>query len=474
MMSGVNGRLEWVEGVTDHRMETFLLSSSKGLAELTKGKTITAQFIHESVRDFLVHQSGLEEICGESESLESTAHEELKHCCLRGMAFDLPKQVEQRKSKKQLLTQEEHSSLRAKYPFAEYATTYVLHHADQAAVEFCQQHFLTDQFTIPDWVHRSNAFQKNKPDIYSATPSFIYLCAERNLARLISQPSEPLLLCVQQRYKTPLVAAIVNSSWEVVRKFLKEMNISNLDEAIMEMQSKTRFSLTAKSSLGVPWRWVTYNGLVHLSKHLLAHLFESETNASRGGFDDALEVASLGGHEKMVHMLLDASANVDVQGGHYDKALLAASQEGHEKVVHMLIAAGADANAQGGWRGSALYLAIEKGQEKVAQVLIDAGADVNAKGGLYRCAIVVASSQGDEKVVQMLIDARADVNAEEEYYGHALQAASWRGHEKVVQMLLAAGAEANAQGGRYGSALQAASARGHEKVVQMLRAAGPG
>jgi hypothetical protein len=137
MMSGVNGPLEWTEEITDHRMETFLLSSSKGLAELTKGKTITAQFIHKSVRDFLVHQSGLQEICGERDSLESTAHEELKHCCLRGMSFDLLRQLEQRKSKKQLLTQEEHQLLRARYPFAEYATVYALYYADQAAVGFC-------------------------------------------------------------------------------------------------------------------------------------------------------------------------------------------------------------------------------------------------------------------------------------------------------------------------------------------------
>jgi hypothetical protein len=239
-----------------------LLSSSKGLAELTKGKTITAQFIHESVRDFLVHQNSLEEICGEHESLESTAHEELKHCCLRGMAFDLPRQLEQRKSKKQLLTQEEHSLLRARYPIAEYATTYALHHADQAAAGSCQQHFLADQFTISDWVHRYNAFQKSKPDVYSEAPNLTYLCAERDLARLISQPSGAVSPCAQ-RYQTPLVAAIVNSSWEVVRKILNEMKIPKLDEAIMEMQSKPKFMLTPESFVGVPWRWAVHNGLLH-------------------------------------------------------------------------------------------------------------------------------------------------------------------------------------------------------------------
>jgi ankyrin repeat protein len=468
MMSGVDGRLEWVEEVTDHRMETFLLSSSKGLAELTKGKTITAQFIHESVRDFLVHQGGFQEICGERDSMESTAHEELKHCCLRGTKFGLPRQIEQRKSKKQLLTQEEHNSLSARYPFAEYATTYILHHADQAAVGFCQQHFLTDQFTILDWVHRSNAFQKSKPDVYSETPSLTYVCAERNLARLISQPSEALSLCAQQRYQTPLVAAVVNSSWEVLRQFLNEMKISNLDETIMETQSKPRFALRAESLLGVPWRWAIYNGLSHLSKHLLAHVSASEINAQIGRYGNALYAASHIGHEKVVQVLIEAGADVNAQGGYYGNALYAASNIGHEKVVQVLIEAGADVNAQGGYYGNALQAASNGGNEKVVQVLIEAGADVNGQGGYYGNALQAASNGGHEKVVQVLIEAGADVNAQGGHYGNAL----YIGHEKVVQVLIETGADVNGQGGYYGNALQAASQRGHKKVVQVLIEAG--
>jgi ankyrin repeat protein len=355
------------------------------------------------------------------------------------MAFDLPRQLEQRKSKKQLLTQEEHSLLMARYPFAEYATTYALHHADQAAAGYCQQHFLADQFTIPDWVHRYNAFQKSKPDVYSGAPNLTYLCAERDLARLISQPSEALSRCAQ-RYQTPLVAAIVNSSWEVVRKFLNEMNISNLDAAIMEMRSKTRFALTRDSSLGFPWQWAIYNGLVHLSKHLLMQLFEGEIDVQGRHYATALYTAALGGQEKMVQMLMDAGADVNAKGGYHGSALQAASFKDHEKVVQMLLDAGADVNAQGGQFGNALQAASWEGHKKVVQMLLDAGADVNAQGGLFGIALQAASRRSQEKVVQMLLDAGADVNAQGGVDGTALQVASIRGYEKVVQMLRAAGA----------------------------------
>lgn len=44
---------EEVHQTSPANMENFLLNSSKGFAELTKGKEPTVQFIHESVRDYL-------------------------------------------------------------------------------------------------------------------------------------------------------------------------------------------------------------------------------------------------------------------------------------------------------------------------------------------------------------------------------------------------------------------------------------
>ena len=42
------------------------------------------------------------------------------------------------------------------------------------------------------------------------------------------------------------------------------------------------------------------------------------------------------GHEKVVQMLLDKGADVHVQGGRYGSALQMASAGGHEKVVQIL------------------------------------------------------------------------------------------------------------------------------------------
>ncbi|TDZ49941.1 Vegetative incompatibility protein HET-E-1 [Colletotrichum trifolii] len=51
---------EWdPEETPEDSMDRFVLSSSKGLAEMTKSKEPTIQFIHESVRDFLLKDKGL-------------------------------------------------------------------------------------------------------------------------------------------------------------------------------------------------------------------------------------------------------------------------------------------------------------------------------------------------------------------------------------------------------------------------------
>lgn len=502
MMAGVDGRLEWAEGVTDHRMETFLLSSSKGLAELTKGKTITAQFIHESVRDYLIHQGGLEEICDNRDSLQSLAHEQLKQCCLRGVTFDLPKRLEQHRNKKELLTGDERRSLMAGYPFAEYATKYILHHANGAAVDISQREFLTNEFVISDWLDRSNAFQKSKPNIYSDIPSLCYLCAERNLANLVARPTDAISPDSKQRYQTPLVTAIMQSNWEVLRVFFEDMNVSDVEETIIEVASKSKLTVSPTPLLSIQWRWAVRNGLERLSKHFLTPGSEVELNywsdlyghgtferasmmsvekvvqilidtgakINSGFYGSVLLVASGAGCEKVVHLLLDVGADVNWREGGRNNALEAASTGGHVCIVQTLIDAGANLDPRDGWPG-ALHVASSLGHEEVVRMLIDAGADVNAKEGVSGSVLRGASDNGHEKIVRMLLDAGAVVNAHGEEHS-ALHGASFGNHEKVVQILLDAGADIDAQGGAIGSSLQAASVRGYEKVVETLIAAG--
>jgi ankyrin repeat protein len=76
----------------------------------------------------------------------------------------------------------------------------------------------------------------------------------------------------------------------------------------------------------------------------------------------------------IVKLLLDAGADVNLQGGNYGTALQAASAGGHSRSVRLLLDAGADVNLMGGKYGSALQAAQQNGHDGIVDLLLSAGA----------------------------------------------------------------------------------------------------
>lgn len=69
--------------VTQSTLRRYVLNSSKGLADVTKSSPPEVQFIHESVRDFLLGDNGLRQIWPElTDNFEGNSHEQLKKSCL--------------------------------------------------------------------------------------------------------------------------------------------------------------------------------------------------------------------------------------------------------------------------------------------------------------------------------------------------------------------------------------------------------
>ena len=135
---------------TDDEMERRVQNLSRGLAEITEyeGRRI-AQFVHESVKDYLV-QSGLKALDDQTyESIVGRAHSRLSKSCLKYFTMNnisrpfptlpyssgnLPKEV----SYKNILDSE--------YPFLNYATDFWIAHAqiveEESTHQECLQYFL--------------------------------------------------------------------------------------------------------------------------------------------------------------------------------------------------------------------------------------------------------------------------------------------------------------------------------------------
>ncbi|CAJ2506758.1 Uu.00g079440.m01.CDS01 [Anthostomella pinea] len=78
------------EEPTEEDMNRFVLSSSKGLAEVTMSKARTVQFIHKSVRDFLLKDNGLRGLWPDlGDNFESLSHNRLKQCCEAHIQLDI-------------------------------------------------------------------------------------------------------------------------------------------------------------------------------------------------------------------------------------------------------------------------------------------------------------------------------------------------------------------------------------------------
>ncbi|CAN9191527.1 unnamed protein product [Alternaria alternata] len=508
---------EWdPEEITQDVVKRFILDSSKGLAEATASKEQRVQFIHESVRDFLLKENGLGRIWPEfGSNFQGQSHERLKQCCFNYINIDVatPLKIPDDLPK---ASSQEATSLRKSatqtFPFLEYATRNVLYHADAAEGGGISQADFLKCFLLPQWVKLDNLFEKHEVRRHTERVSLLYLLAELNAANLIRvHPSTNSCLDVEdERYGCAFFAANAIGNQAAMQACIEGLETSpsvsgygksrpENDSLKERMEGSLGRDFKYSKKVGIliyaveigsvavcsyliglgtldldskdskrrtPLYVAAEKGASVLSRMLLDK--GADVNAQGGHYGNALQAASAGGHEAMVMLLLDKGADVNAQGGHYGNALQAASAGGHEAMVMLLLDKGADVNAQGGHYGNALQAASAGGHEAMVMLLLDKGADVNAQGGHYGNALQAASAGGHEAMVMLLLDRGAEVNAQGGHYGNALQAASAGGHEAMVMLLLDRGAEVNAQGGHYSNALQVASYRGHEAVVMLL------
>ena len=211
--------------ITD--MKLFILDASKGLAEVTTSKSPKCQFIHESVKDFLLKEGGLAIIWPDlGRDFQGRSHERLKQCCVNYMniggasylGLDLPKASSAEATNLR-------NSVTVLYPFLEYAVHHVLYHADVA--QFCnvaQEEFM-QSLKLSNWIQIRNLLEKHQNRRYTPNASLLYILAEYDASNLISiHPSVLKFLDIEnERYGFPLLASLATGSEKAVVSFVKAM-----------------------------------------------------------------------------------------------------------------------------------------------------------------------------------------------------------------------------------------------------------
>jgi ankyrin repeat protein/nucleoside phosphorylase len=521
------------EEIDQHSIQLFILSSSKGLAEITKQEAKRIQFIHESVRDYLLKDNGLQRLIQTAGNFAGMSHLHLRDCCQSYISIYM--------SQRSLLeAQWDHSNQDAKmfrqfvtkkFPFLEYATRNLLQHADAAAgyglaqddfvITFSHETWVEVQdgfvktFSRETWIEIDNILDEDKVRCYSSQASLLYIFTNENALHLIGvipyRGQNMDMESENELYCHPIIAAVVNGNEKSITALLEpekgnpsESSSSQCSAMIQKplvrkalcdnlpcLQGRTALQWALEEGkVGTCWKILDiakkenlaiaglnntlYVAAMRGNKAIVKLLVElgASVNAWGGYFGNALQVASLRGYSEVTKVLLEAGAKVNAQGYVYGNALQAASYGGQKAVVELLLANGADTNALGGHFGTALQAASFGGNLDVVELLLAEGVDVNARGGFFDTALQAASCNGCLAVVTLLLAKGADINAQGGKYGNSLQAASCKGCLAVVTLLLAKGADINAQGGKYGNSLQAASCNGHQRLVKFLLAKG--
>ncbi|KAI1030137.1 hypothetical protein LB504_010411 [Fusarium proliferatum] len=419
-----------------------VISSSKGLAEITKVKQPRVQFIHESVRDFLIKDKGLHEIWPElGPDWESAGHDRLKVCCYSYFEFVVEKEQ---------LEVEDYNAFELKvmaetkaYPFLQYASLLVLHHSDLAANTADQELFL-ESFRTFAWKGVVNTFEKFRVRKYSPDAGLLYILADRGHSSLILNmlkdddtidiPSN------DDRYVYPLIAAMAKGNKASVLTLLR------LPSALYEGMDITK-GLLPKIDAGGLGRtslsWACENGYLGIAK-VLVERDAQPTDPSVTAYSP-LMLASKNGHTDIARLLVNNNANIHLRYKR-QSAIWLASSNGHAEIVELLLDAGADPDTHGGFQGvPILSLAIEKGHEEVMKLLLKREANVRARSfGSKTPLHFAAEKTGSEAAMQALLSCEADINAKDASGHTPLMLAVKYGSIDEIGFLIRRGADVTA------------------------------
>ena len=422
------------EEITTQDMERFILSCSKGLAETTRLKARTVQFIHESVREFLLGKHGFNKL--RLELGFGLSHDRLKQCCYNYMTIDtsefLPSSMEL-----PVASSEEGRSLRGsiskKLPFLDYAVRNVLYHADVADGQGISQKVFLEKFALRNWIMLDNVFEKFEIRRHSSRASLLYILAEKNFSNLIRIQLELGLdsdnaveRCEDERHVTPLNAALAKAPIDkktiqvlLSPKLRSSYNHGELHSALSGgefecSQAAIKTIIEERPSLSprkgqTLMHWAKSGGHEAVVTWLLLQNYHKSDFKDKDG-RSMLSWAASGGHTTVLNLLLSKGVDPDSKDKLARSPLSWAAIIGHDAVVNLLLSKGVDLDVKDIYDWTPLSYAVKYGHEKIVELLLSYGADAEVKDSNGQTPLSLVLQRKREGIIQLL---RANVKRPE-------------------------------------------------------------
>ncbi|KFY90884.1 hypothetical protein V500_04903 [Pseudogymnoascus sp. VKM F-4518 (FW-2643)] len=468
------------EQVTRQDMERFVLSSSKGLADVTKSKDQTVQFIHESVRDFLLEGNKLDMLRSDlSSNFPGQSHEILKQCCEFYMRTDTSEHLSFSTPPPAASSDEAMIDRRItaqRFPFLEYSVRNVLHHADAASGYGISQDAFVKNFVLTAWINYSNLFENYQVRRYTPNASLLYILAEQNLSNLIriELKQVPHMDIEGERYGFPMFAALAHKNEGAVRALLMP-NISS--SRSKDHHETVRWILENSSDINPRKRQTLLSRVAERGQEaavkLLLETGQVKVDSTNSIGETALSLAAERGHEAIVKLLLDISqVEVDLKNDYGKTPLSLAAEKGHTTIVQLLLdTSQVKVNIKDDYGLTPLLLAARGGHEPVLKLLLKTGqVKVDLTNSISETALSLAAERGHEAVVKLLLNtSQIEVDLKNGYGQTPLSLAAEEGHDAIVQLLLDISQVGVNIKDNYGlTPLSLAARRGHEAVVKLL------
>lgn len=331
--------------------------------------------------------------------------------------------------------------IRRKYSFLDYATMFILFHAEDAAKEYPQDKFL-ESFPLNYWIHMTNLFQHYPTDLAED------VWTDPTMDKIEHQ--------VEMVYSWLINSQILTSAQ---RQLLRPVRLGDsllytlANNGLSELIRTSRRSGFDANDYAQHRRYPLFVALLHGERNTLAALLNLPSCIYKGiDILDGLEcdltwigdsdqtplswAAGRGKYEIVEALLLDGAMDWKLENG--QTALSQASENGHEKVVRILLEHGSDVE-----QGFPLEKASKNDHEAIVKLLLDRGADIDNGNSLAS-----ASRNGRIAIAQLLIEKGADVN-HQDHSGHP---PLFYASGSIVKLLLEHGADTEKQGVAIGDA----------------------
>lgn len=436
--SGENISTKWIrENISQDDMRRFVSSSSKGLIETTKSQTV--QFIHESVRDFLLEGATALLWSNLGVDFRGHGHEVLKTCCLQELKKFPDFSTDHISSARPLLP----NMLYKKLPFTEYAVKNVLKHAEMACRFGLAQKGFLGSFPFSSW---SAVYKKIfGEDFHTGTllDILIKLQATSLLSEIVqfltpanppdwgdktnesTAPSCDLTLstspteCVRWGcFPDALFLLVEYGDTAVLRRFLEnkflfphDLRDSRLSKYLNNVRRISELPLEAAKSEEIAQTLMDYG-----ANPVSDELKDREWNPLK------LAVSA-----QFAKNMLDYGIDPNAKLGEHGNPPL--FQCNTPEVIKILLERGADANARDGQGRTPLFDQASRPQTlEITRLLIDHGADVNARHKFGHSALFTTQSAA---VANYLLENGAELYLQNCVGRTALHWAMWRAIERL-------------------------------------------